>query len=381
MNPVGTTALAVRSRHEPAPVVGPAGVGWIHAGIRRSINMVTILAELAQCKGLGVRELLSGTELDVCDLSDPNRTVSFAQEFQLIRTLQRHCGDDPGLGLDAGELYRFTSLTWIGFAMLSSPTIRHAFHLCARYTNLGTTLVRLALEREGRNLHIAFMDDELPPDIRRFAVERTLAVGMHTYSQMLGRRVIPLSLSFGFPCPAGDFQVYERRLGVRPTFDAPYSRLEISALDADEPLANSNALALKIAEDHGRHLLELAAADHSLAMQVRRMIASDPAKYSDMGLVASAFCMSERTLRRHLQVEGTSFAALCGEVRESMAEQLLSIRRMSIEQVAARLGYAETSSFIHAFKRWKGLTPHVYRTEFRLQRGSARVALASSQLS
>jgi AraC-like DNA-binding protein len=37
--------------------------------------------------------------------------------------------------------------------------------------------------------------------------------------------------------------------------------------------------------------------------------------------------------------------------------------RNPIEDVAARLGYAEASSFIHAFKRWKGVTPAAFARE------------------
>jgi AraC-like DNA-binding protein len=38
---------------------------------------------------------------------------------------------------------------------------------------------------------------------------------------------------------------------------------------------------------------------------------------------------------------------------------------MSIEQIAARLGYAEATSFINAFRRWSGQTPHAFRLASR----------------
>jgi AraC-like DNA-binding protein len=34
---------------------------------------------------------------------------------------------------------------------------------------------------------------------------------------------------------------------------------------------------------------------------------------------------------------------------------------MTVAEVAERLGYAEVASFSHAFKRWKGTSPSVYR--------------------
>ena len=45
--------------------------------------------------------------------------------------------------------------------------------------------------------------------------------------------------------------------------------------------------------------------------------------------------------------------------------ELLGTARISVESVGERLGYAETASFIHAFKRWTGTTPGKFRAEQR----------------
>ncbi len=39
----------------------------------------------------------------------------------------------------------------------------------------------------------------------------------------------------------------------------------------------------------------------------------------------------------------------------------------SIETVALSLGYADTSHFTRAFKRWMGVTPKYYRTQLKLK--------------
>jgi AraC-like DNA-binding protein len=36
---------------------------------------------------------------------------------------------------------------------------------------------------------------------------------------------------------------------------------------------------------------------------------------------------------------------------------------MTLDQIAERLGYADTSTFIAAFKRWKGVAPGGYRRQ------------------
>ena len=78
--------------------------------------------------------------------------------------------------------------------------------------------------------------------------------------------------------------------------------------------------------------------------------------------------MHERTLNRRLQVDGTSFRRVRDEVLYSASQQMLRTTSMRLAEVAAALGYAEPSAFIHAFTRWSGQTPDRWR------RGHARTA-------
>lgn len=66
--------------------------------------------------------------------------------------------------------------------------------------------------------------------------------------------------------------------------------------------------------------------------------------------------MSTRTLRRRLELEGTSFRELVDEVRQSRAEALIA-DGISVSQIAHWLGYGSSSAFVHAYKRWRGVTP------------------------
>ena len=71
-----------------------------------------------------------------------------------------------------------------------------------------------------------------------------------------------------------------------------------------------------------------------------------------MNEIASALCISVRTLRRRLQEEGTTYVVLADEVREAIAEQLLAMPRLPIEQIAERLGSSESASqWVPACKR------------------------------
>ncbi len=80
-----------------------------------------------------------------------------------------------------------------------------------------------------------------------------------------------------------------------------------------------------------------------------------------MPVVANALWMTERTLRRRLKEQGINFQKLVNQVRYQQATSLLRTTETSIADIADRLGYSDTASFRHAFKRWSGLAP----TEFR----------------
>ncbi len=80
-----------------------------------------------------------------------------------------------------------------------------------------------------------------------------------------------------------------------------------------------------------------------------------------MDIVADRLHLNTRTLRRHLSAEGMTFIQIREEVRQVLAEQYLALPKASVEQIAEWLGYAEPASFIHAYKRWHGKTPHAMR--------------------
>jgi AraC-like DNA-binding protein len=90
---------------------------------------------------------------------------------------------------------------------------------------------------------------------------------------------------------------------------------------------------------------------------VRVLLAQRLSFDASMKGVAGALALGERTLRRRLAAEGTSFQGLLDEVRISLARRLLATGSLDVGQVAHRLGYAEPASFIHAHRRWHGRTP------------------------
>lgn len=97
--------------------------------------------------------------------------------------------------------------------------------------------------------------------------------------------------------------------------------------------------------DHVRHLL-------------RPLLLVGQGRMED---VAAQLGLHPRTLRRRLRQEGTSFDALKDEVRHAAARELLMLGALGIADIAFTLDYASVSSFVHAFRRWSGMPPGLWR--------------------
>lgn len=77
----------------------------------------------------------------------------------------------------------------------------------------------------------------------------------------------------------------------------------------------------------------------------------------DCASVAAELKLSERSLRRRLTEEGTSFRELLQEARQERAETMLSKSGISLAVAAEQLGYSDTAAFSRAFKEWTGVSP------------------------
>jgi AraC-like DNA-binding protein len=67
--------------------------------------------------------------------------------------------------------------------------------------------------------------------------------------------------------------------------------------------------------------------------------------------------MSDRTLRRRLRKESTSYQEILDDVRAELAGHYLTKEKRGIEEVAFLLGFSDPSAFSKAFRRWTGQTP------------------------
>lgn len=82
-----------------------------------------------------------------------------------------------------------------------------------------------------------------------------------------------------------------------------------------------------------------------------------------VGALAREFCMSERTLARHMKrATGKGPMALLQIVRQRRARALLESSRMTIEQVASAVGYQDATALRRLMLRVAGASPSRFRS-------------------
>ncbi|WP_375738498.1 AraC family transcriptional regulator [Pseudomonas boanensis] len=329
---------------------------------RRSAISVQLMTQFGLDHGLSIEHCLANTGLDWRLLADPSAEVAASQELQLLRNIAQGLGHLPSAGLEAGQRYRLNTYGIWGFALLSSPTYRSAAQLGLRYLDLTYAFHRIRLDEDGDEAHLVFDDKDVPEDLRTFTLERDVAGALSVQRDLTNAKLPLLGARFRIPAPT-DLAPYRDLLGLTPQFNAEDNRIIISRRLLDLPLPGANPQVALHCEEQCRVLLARRRERGGLSGRVRDRLLALPGLGADMEQLASELHMTSRTLRRRLEAEGTSFRGLLEEVRQTLAEELLASTGLSLEEIAERLGYGEVSNFLHAFKRWKGVTPGRYRRE------------------
>lgn len=145
------------------------------------------------------------------------------------------------------------------------------------------------------------------------------------------------------------------------TSGRPMSRLVFARELLDERLPTVDPATARMCVQQCEQLLQRQSAHSSIRSVVRSLMLHEPQRFPPINEIAQRLGLSERSLRRQLACDDTSYQALLNEVREALATELLTTTTLPVEQVARRLGYSETASFTRAFTRWCGKSPRQYR--------------------
>ena len=333
----------------------------------RGIASVAVMIEFAAEHGVDSARLLAGSGIAPATLTDPGAQIPAEAELAVVRNLVAELGDIPALGVEVGRRYRLSTFGIFGFACVTSPTLREAISLAMRYYRLGFAFCTPIVEYR-RDDVVAWIHHELiPPDVQTFLVERDIVAMHRVMADLLGHDFSFARMEFGYDEPPYADRL-EAVLGARPRFGRAHTMFTVAPEILAQPLPQANQQTWAVCIAQCRDLVQRRSARTGIAAEVRERLlpgsgATGITTPPPIEAVARELNMSVRTLRRRLTEAGTSYRALLDEVRRALAQEMLSGTPLTIDDIAIRLGYAEATPFIHAFKRWTGTTPAAYRRD------------------
>ena len=97
-----------------------------------------------------------------------------------------------------------------------------------------------------------------------------------------------------------------------------------------------------------------------LPLRLRRLLVRYYGAFPSLENAASELGMSGRTMRRKLKDDGTSYQQELDFVRQKFAREYFARGGDSITELAHLLGFADSSAFAKAFRRWTNMSPKEY---------------------
>ena len=336
-----------------------------------SMRLVRALAEVVERAGVSRAQLLACWQLDAALLDTPDARLPRAELARLCEHALEQSGD-LALGLRMVERLPASALNPIADLALHAATLGEALTMLEEFQCLLSDAPGFRVRTQGREVLVCH--DPLPndgPRVQRLLAEATLS-SLFRLVRRFDRLAHVERVCFEHAAPSYA-QEYARSFEALARFEQPYTALSFdrALLDAASPYHDADLHhALRVFAR--RRLIQLGGRS-SYATRVRDVLVRQRSpRQADMAAVARALGMSERSLRRHLSAEGTSFEATVSQALVLIAKRCLLHEQHSIKETAHKLGFASKAAFHRAFKRWTGMTPN----EFRGLRASARPRVA-----
>ncbi|NIE95955.1 AraC family transcriptional regulator [Acinetobacter sp. Tr-809] len=332
------------------------------------ISYAHLLLEIMVEKGFSASELLYQSKIPSALLHQVDARITPIQ-WSKLAWVSLSLAQDCGLGYEYGLKLRLTAHGSMGYALMSSPSLKQAIGLASQFFNMRLKDYRIDFfEQEQQSIieiqqthPVVSQQLEQAEMLRRFfyeclmigVVQTALTLAEHDFSD------VELYVDWSEPSYHQKFQPQLPTIHFNQAQNQiryPSAVLNLSTKMAD-PTAFQQALAQCEAEQ-----IRFSETIQDIGLKVKTELQLIPQKgYPSLDRVAERLHTSSRTLRRKLDEAGYSYLGLLDEVRYQEAKQLLLNPQMEVQDIALYLGYLQPANFARAFKKWSGLTPSQFR--------------------
>jgi len=321
------------------------------------LQTADLLAALGQL-GLDQDELCRAACVDRQALDRPDSRIPTAQFVAILAEAER-LRQDPFIGMHAGE--RCEPRGPVAYLLMSHGHLTDGLQSLARVAVTAVDRIQIdldiGLDTAGVVMHPCDQTFESSPHAVEYLSMAILRMLRRAYPDVHLREVAfrharvsgveEASRAFGAPVR---FAAADNRLMFPVRELASTSRLG-NRWVADQLTKLTAALAAQVTP--------FASLQDRVAQTARALLAAGVRPHR--AVMARRLGMSQRSLQRGLEAEGTTFRAVHESVLRELVEALLSNPTLKLDAVAHSVGFGDLAAFSKAFRRWTGCTPARYR--------------------
>lgn len=272
--------------------------------------------------------------------------------------------DDEFFGMDSHRM-KVGSFTLLCHAIIHADTLERGLRRALRFLRVVLDDMTGELRIDENGAHVVVTEGAttapLPQPKRAFAYGTYLIMLHGLACWLIGRR-IPLTRA-DFRCTEPAFSEEWRILFSQNLhFNQEYSGFSFPASYLEMGNVQNERTMKEFLRSAPANFLVKYKNSTSLSAKIRRRLREmPPAAWPAFETLAEQLHLSAATLRRRLDDEGESYRTIKDDLRRDLAIALLGDTQQSVAEIACELGFAESSAFHRAFKKWTGARPGEYR--------------------
>ena len=272
--------------------------------------------------------------------------------------------DLPHLGLLEGDRWATVELGIVGYALFSSANLKKAIDRYIRYQELCSPIIvfQILVKDKQTVMRSDFVLPEFETDWKkvRYAVEQAFVQWANFGRVFAHTKQWFDELHFTFPEPEYS-DLYKQHFNCPIKYGQSSNEFLFAVGYLDAPLDFANKEIAGVCEQLCDSVLTELTEKKGLVHDIQKLLARNPGRAPRLPEVAESLFMSERTLRRRLADEGTSFQQVVQDFRLGLAKKYLASSSLPIAEVSDLIGYSEPANFHRAFCKKFDVTPNRFR--------------------
>lgn len=333
-----------------------AGFPSLNQRLFAPFKLATVIDTVAD-RGIDPATVLDRTGLTLAEVRDPHTLTSIGQYLVACENIVA-AGARFADAFAIGSRLHLSAYGMYGYALMCSPTMRDFFDFAVRYQPLATPTVRLGWRTEGDVAVWQFQEiyrDVMSNEVRTFLIRQQMKMTYTHIRDAAGSDNVPLRARFALTQDVHSADD-ARQLSCSCQYaqDANELHYPIGILEQTPELGNR--LTRTMLEETCDRLIGQSRISSGLSGEVYQLLLLAPSHFPSMTAIAEQIGLQERTLRRRLAAENTSYGEIVDEVRRKLAIEYLQTTRMSVDDVAWKVGFSDSANLRRAVRRWTGKT-------------------------